>query len=138
MNDAKRVPADPGGEPSRRETNELAWSLRIGLILSAALLAAGLVDFLARHPGEDVATALASNPVSDYLSLGGLASGIAGEHAQALLVLGIIGLVATTVFRVVLAGVHFAFQRERDAVWLSGAVTALLLLGLLVVGPVLR
>ncbi len=117
---------------------QLSWSLRIGLVGSAALFAGGLADYFARHPSEDVATALASNPVAQYLSFGGLAQGLAEGHAQALLVLGVLGLVATTIFRVVFAGAYFAIRRERPATLLSAAVAGLLLLGVLLLGPVLR
>ncbi len=135
---------DPGtsviarGKTESQQMQRLSWSLRIGLVTSAVLFSIGLLDFLARHPGEDAASALASNPISGYLTLSGLAQGLATGHAQVLLVLGILGLVATTVFRVAFAGAYFYTRREGPSTILSGCVTALLLFGILFLGPMLR
>ncbi len=126
------------GKTESLHMHRLSWSLRIGLVASSVLFSIGLLDFLARHPGEDSASALASNPISGYLTFGGLVQGLATGHAQVLLVLGILGLVATTLFRVAFAGAYFYTRREGPSTILSGVVTALLLFGLLFLGPMLR
>jgi uncharacterized membrane protein len=119
-------------------TRALSWVLRLGLLTSAILFATGLADYLARHPGGQLSEALSTNPIADYLTLGGLASGLAAGHSQALLALGVLVLVGTTVFRVLMVGVYFEGRGERASAGLSAVVTTLLLIGLLAVGPLLR
>jgi uncharacterized membrane protein len=110
----------------------------LGLLISAVLFATGLADYLARQPAGQLSEALSTNPIADCLTLGGLGSGLASGHSQAVLALGILVLVGTTVFRVLMVGVYFEGRGERASADLSAVVTTPLLIGLLAVGPLLR
>lgn len=116
----------------------MARVLRSGLLLAAALLVASLVDFVLRHPGVSLADVLAANPIEGYLTPASLATGLLGGHAQAFLTLGILVLVATPILRVGTGWYYFYRVHDVPLARVAAVVTALLLVGILVVGPLLR
>jgi uncharacterized membrane protein len=115
----------------------ISWVLRIGVACAAVLLAAALLDFLRRHPGASFSTFLGENPIRDYLSLPGLVSGIEEGHSEAILTLGILVLVATPLARVATGWYYFQRGGDRPLARIALAVLALLLVGILVLGPLL-
>jgi uncharacterized membrane protein len=116
----------------------MAFVLRIGLVLSLALLAVGVVLYVWLNPRETFAGVLSNNPILSYLSFPALASGLAGESVSALLTLGLIVLVATPVMRVASGLYSFGKVGDRAMTGIAFAVLALLLLGVLVIGPLVR
>jgi uncharacterized membrane protein len=112
--------------------------LRAGLLTALAILAAGVVAYPLKHPTATSEDVIGSNPILRYLSLNGLVSGIAGGHVEALLTLGLIVLVATPILRVASGFYYFQRGRERAMAAITFTVLALLLVGLLVLGPALR
>jgi len=115
----------------------ISWVLRIGVTAAAVLLSAALVDFVLRHPGESFSTFLNENPIRGYLSLRGLAYGIQQGHSQALLTLGILVLVATPLARVATGWYYLQRNGDRPLARVALVVLALLLIGILVLGPLL-
>ncbi len=116
----------------------MAWVLRAGLLVSIALLAGGIAAYVARHPGGTVREILATNPIAGYLSLGGLAHGIADGSPEAILTLGILVIVVTPIVRVASGFYYFERGGERTMSMVTLTVLLLLLLGLLVLGPLVR
>lgn len=127
--------------PTEAETTldrRLGQLLRAGVLVAMALFAVGAVDYAAHHPQTGLVAAVNANPISSYLSLPGLYQGIVAGHAQPIIVLGLLALVTTTVLRVAIAAAYFAGHGERESAVLGGLVTGLLLVGLVVIGPLLR
>ena len=116
----------------------MAFVLRIGLGLALAILGGGIVAYLVANPNEGSQSVLSSNPILGYLSLPGLASGLATGSIGAVLTLGLIVLVATPIVRVVSGLYYFRKAGERAMTGITLTVLVLLLLGLLVIGPYVR
>jgi uncharacterized membrane protein len=116
----------------------MATALRAGILVAAVLLGAGLVAFLVRYPSATLASVLASNPIAEYLSPPGLLHGLTGGRSEAFLTLGILVLVATPLARVALGGLEFARSKDRPLAVIAATVLALLLVGIFVLGPLLR
>ncbi|MGA8302983.1 MAG: DUF1634 domain-containing protein [Thermoplasmata archaeon] len=112
--------------------------LRGGLLISLAILAAGLVAYLVAHPGEQSGPAISSNPIVQYLSLAGLGQGLASGTPDAYLALGIFVLVATPILRVATGTYYFHRGHERVVAAVTLAVLVLLLVGVFVIGPLIR
>ena len=111
--------------------------LRVGVMLAAAVVLFGAVLYLARSGGA---------PVPDYKSfhgvnaeVQGLRAIVAGSlalHAEAIIQLGLLLLIATPVARVIFAAVAFALERDLLYVGFTLLVLAVLLFGLF--DPALR
>jgi len=112
--------------------------LRAGLLTSLAILAIGLAAYLLAHPGASSASAISSNPIAPYLTAGGLAHGLATGVPDAYLALGIFVLVATPLVRVATGIYYFRRGHEREMVVITSVVLVLLILGILVIGPLIR
>jgi len=112
--------------------------LRAGLVSSLSILAVTLGFYLVREPSLTSEGVIGSNPALQYLGLNGLVSGLAAGSVPAYLTLGLLVLVATPLVRV-LSGFYY-FQRGGERVMAGVTITvfALLLVGLLVVGPLVR
>jgi uncharacterized membrane protein len=116
----------------------MAAVLRVGLAVALVLLAGGLVALLVRSAGSDAGGWVHANPLVGYLDPAKLAGGLAAGAPTAYLTLGVYALVATPVVRVATGITAFAGHRERRMVALTTVVLALLLVGLFVVGPLVR
>lgn len=114
----------------------LSLLMRGGVVLCAAVLAAGWVGTLAR-PGADQAAIAAltrgENLPADSVahSLSEVASGLARGSWRAVIVAGLMLLIALPIVRVAVTGVGFAQERDLLHVLLALAVLILLLSGLL-------
>lgn len=125
-------------DPERALDRHLGQLLRVGVLVAVALFGLGAIDYVLRHPHTGLIAAVNANPIGNYLSLGGLASGIAAGHAQPIIVFGLLVLIATTVLRVAISAAYFAGRSERESAGLGALVTGLLIVGLTVIGPLLR
>ena len=112
--------------------------LRVGLVASLGVLLTGLVAYLLKHPGDTSSSALSSNPILNYLSAGGLVTGLAQGHVEAYLTVGLLVLVATPIVRVLSGFYYFRKGHERAMAAITLTVFGLLLFGLFVLGPLIR
>ena len=105
--------------------------LRVGVLTSMALVVVGtLITFLAhpRYATHDSALHhLEHSPAAFPHSLSGVIDGVAAGRGPAIVLLGLIVLVATPVVRVAISIVIFSIERDRKFV----AITAFVLLMLL-------
>lgn len=134
--------ADLSGVPDRilppAAYARMTTILRGGLLLSLAILVASLVAFILRHPGDSASTVIGSNPVLQYLNLPGLVTGLVQGHTEAYLTLGLLVLLATPVLRVATGFYYFEKMHDRGLSAITLTVLALILVGILVLGPLLR
>jgi uncharacterized membrane protein len=112
--------------------------LRVGLGLSLAILIGSLGAYIVTHPGATSGSVLSTNPILGYLSFPGLGSGLASGSVEAFLTLGLVVLVATPLVRVLSGFYYFRQGGERTMTAITLAVLAMLLFGLLVIGPLVR
>lgn len=112
--------------------------LRIGLGVALTILFGALVAFGLENPHVGSTAVIATNPIRNYLSLPGLAGGLAAGAPEAFLTVGLLVLIAVPIARV-LTGFYF-FQRHGEALVarITLAVFALLVVGLVVIGPLVR
>ncbi|HTT60778.1 MAG TPA: DUF1634 domain-containing protein [Bryobacteraceae bacterium] len=104
--------------------------LRYGVVLSAAVVAAGgiwyLVQYGTRLPGYQI---FRGEP--EYLRhLRGIVSGVPGFHCRRMIQLGLVLLIATPVTRVAFSVAAFALQRDRAYVVITLIVLSVLLFSL--------
>ncbi|MGI0132912.1 MAG: DUF1634 domain-containing protein [Thermoplasmata archaeon] len=118
--------------------HRMALVLRVGLAIAGGLLAVALVAYLRDHPGGTLPSILEHNPIGAYLDPVGLVSGLMQVHAQAFLTLGILVLVATPLARVATGCYYFVRGEDRPLARISAIVLVLLIVGILVLGPLLR
>jgi len=118
--------------------SRMTLTLRAGLGLAIAILLAGLVAYILVYPSSTSGTVLSANPILNYLNLSGLVTGLATGTVEAYLTLGLVILVVTPILRVVTGCYYFQRAGERAMTGITLAVLALLLLGLLVIGPHVR
>lgn len=109
--------------------------LRTGMVGSAALLIAGLTDFVLRHPYGDLPGLVRSNPIAGYLNPAGLLRGIVQLRSEAVLTLAILVLVATPLARVATGFYYFVRDADRALAKISLTVLVLLVAGIFVLGP---
>lgn len=107
--------------------------LRIGVGLSVLLVLAGTLITFAHHPdyftsSQDLATLKTSEAFPT--SVTGVARGLRHFEGRAVVMLGLLVLVATPILRVAVSIVTFAQQRDRAFVAITSVVLALLLLSL--------
>jgi uncharacterized membrane protein len=136
VSDTSLPPVDLTFPPTVYE--RMARVLRGGLYASLLLLLAALAVYLIEHPSLTSSQAIGSNPILQFLSAGGLAGGLASGSPAAYLTLGLIVLVATPILRVASGLYYFRRGGERTMSALTVTVLVLLLLGLLVIGPLVR
>jgi uncharacterized membrane protein len=121
------------------ELNEtIGKILRYGIILSSALIGAGLVVLLLGSP-SGVPTTLQGALASDYggptITLSSWLEGISHGSALGILQLGMLTLLSTPLVRVGASVVLFLREGDRLYVGVTLLVLAMLLLAILVVGP---
>lgn len=109
--------------------------LRGGVLLSAAIIALGVVLFYARYlTGDSPANAATTFPAS----LGQVGAGLAHGNPLAVITLGLLILLATPVFRVAVSIVAFALERDQQYVIITLIVLAILLGSFFFLGPALN
>jgi len=115
----------------------LSGLLRLGVLLCAAVIAAGWVGNLVRPPAHQAATipALVRGellPESSVVhTLADVSAGLARGSPRAVIVAGLMLLIALPILRVALTAVTFGLERDWLYVVLALFVLALLISGLL-------
>jgi uncharacterized membrane protein len=105
--------------------------LQVGVLLAATVVLVGGVMYLFGQRGAQANYRLfIARPIQLRHPLA-LLQGIARGDASAIVVLGILLLVATPICRVIFAVIAFAIERDRLYVAISLTVLAVLLLGML-------
>lgn len=110
----------------------IAMMLRIGTILSAALLAIGILLLIANNGGGgsslDQIINLAPQVNSASFSLANIFGGISGFDGISFIFLGFIVLIAIPISRVLLSIFMFLYQKN----WLYVVITAIVFINLIV------
>lgn len=101
----------------------LAHVLRFGVLVSAAVVAAGGVVFLARHGFERPSYHVFRGEPLPLRSVHGIVAEGLDLHGRGLIQLGLLLLIATPIARVVFSIAGFARQRD----WLYVAITLMVL-----------
>jgi uncharacterized membrane protein len=107
----------------------ISYVLRLGVGLSLLVIVAGTVISFAHHPGYFSSTDLASltSPDGAIPSLHAVITGVLAGQGQAIVMLGLLLLIATPVVRVAVSIVVFLMQRDMVFVAITTAVLAALL-----------
>ena len=113
--------------------NTIGLLLRTGVSVSAAVVLAGGVLYLARHGQTLPDYRSFHGEPSTLRNISGVISGVFSGSARAIIQLGLLLLIATPVARVVL-GVT-GFLRERDYLYTAITIIVLLLLLFSLFGP---
>ena len=106
--------------------------LRIGVLLSIAVIAIGMIVTFVHHPSyfssRPALGSLTSTSMHYPRNLIGVLRGTIEGRGQAIISLGVLLLIATPVARVALSIVVFAIERDRLYVAITAAVLTLLLI----------
>jgi uncharacterized membrane protein len=100
--------------------------LRIGVIIAAAVVAAGAMVFLVRHGGEPPQYKIFRGEPSNLSQVGGIVSDAFSGHSRGLIQLGLLLLIATPVARVVFSIFGFALERDHTYVLITLIVLGVL------------
>ncbi|PSN91341.1 hypothetical protein B9Q03_04480 [Candidatus Marsarchaeota G2 archaeon OSP_D] len=103
----------------------VSLTLRIGVILSSAFVITGLVLYYLEHDKSVYNTS--------YYSTSTLLQGLAAGKPEAIILVGVIILIATPVIRVLELGLDFVYKKDKLYVLLSFAVLTVMLIGILLV-----
>lgn len=101
--------------------------LRYGVLLAAAVVLTGGVAYLARHGAAVPDYRVFRGQPDNLRSLAGIVRTAFALDERGIVQLGLVLLVATPIARVAIAGVAFAFERDRTYVLVALLVLALLL-----------
>ncbi len=107
--------------------------LRIGVVLSASIVAIGAVIFLARHGAEQPAYSVFRGEPADLRSLRGIVEHALDLRGAGVIQLGLLVLLGTPVARVALAA--YAFARQRDRLYVAVTLFVLAVLLYSIAGP---
>lgn len=127
---------DPNLRTATHLERAVAVVLRTGVSLSCAVLAAGAIRTLwasaTRHAAARAVPSLRSGSLhqpgwSTYRSVAGVLRGAVHGQGPALVMVGVLLLVATPVLRVTVSVVGFALERDRRFVIITALVLAVLL-----------
>ncbi|GAB3908067.1 DUF1634 domain-containing protein [Mucilaginibacter boryungensis] len=101
----------------------IGWVLRVGVIVSIAVVFFGGVVYLYRH-GHSLTNYSTFNGVPDFVNPSGIINGILAFRGRAIIQAGILLLVATPVLRVCCSAIGFIAEKD----WLYTAITIAVLL----------
>lgn len=129
---AQKPPSsDPANDLVRKVELLISSLLRIGVISSLIVVTVGLVVSFVHHPGylgslrmQDVL----ANSHTTWHSLAGLSDGLRHLRGEAIIMAGLLLLIATPVMRVAVSIVAFIFERDAVFVAVTAFVLAMLIL----------
>ncbi len=114
----------------RRVENVVGNLLRIGVILSAAIVFIGGLIFLVRHGTAPIAYHVFQGEPSDLRYIPGILRGTLALHGRAIIQLGLLLLIATPIARVAFSIFGFAEEKDRMYVVFTCIVLGILLYSL--------
>jgi uncharacterized membrane protein len=126
------------GDSSNRMNDVISDLLKYGVIVSAVIIAAGVVLTFANTPESfpsSLQLLVSTNYGEPYGGISGLASGLASGSPASVLQLGLIVLLATPVARVVASVILFAAERDGRYVAITLFVLCVLLVSTFFIGP---
>ncbi len=103
----------------------VSLTLRIGVILSSAFVITGLALYYLEHDKVVYNTS--------HYSVSTLLQGLAAGRPEAIILVGVIILIATPIIRVLELGLDFVYKKDKIYILLSFAVLAVMLIGILLV-----
>jgi uncharacterized membrane protein len=116
----------------------ISYVLRGGVLIAGAIILVGLILYVIQGPASSEPQSLhALTQGGGYsldTSLGTILRGVRHGHPSAIIQLGVLALILTPITRVAMTMVLFLLQRDRVFTLITGAVLALLLVGLVGVG----
>jgi len=104
--------------------------LRVGVILSALIILAGGVVFLARHGTEPANYRIFRGEPSDLRHVRGIVRTAVGLRGRGIIQLGLLLLIATPIARVAFSLFGFAEEKDRMYMAFTGIVLIILLYSL--------
>ena len=104
--------------------------LRVGVIVSALIILAGGVVFLARHGTEPANYRIFRGEPSDLRHVRGIVSTAVGLRGRGIIQLGLLLLIATPIARVAFSLFGFAEEKDRMYMAFTGIVLIILLFSL--------
>jgi uncharacterized membrane protein len=123
---------EPSADLVRKVELLISDLLRIGVISSLIVVVVGLVLSFLHHPAYLHSTAELQEVISadhpTWHSLSGLASGLAHFRGEAIIMVGLLLLIATPVMRVAVSIVAFVVERDLVFVVVTTFVLAVLIL----------
>jgi len=128
-------------EPPPRAEDRARWTddqvdqllgnlLRIGVIIATIVAVAGGLLFLSQHGLDPASGRVFRGEPPELRRVGGILRGALAFHADAIIQLGLVLLIATPVARVAMSLVAFILQRDRVYVVVTTIVLALLIFSL--------
>ncbi|MDA8267364.1 MAG: DUF1634 domain-containing protein [Actinomycetota bacterium] len=137
-----RSAADAAEDPRLHQMEVVvSWVLRIGVVVSVAIVLAGLVLTFVHHPNYSrLSGGISYHDVIGQAagryphSLHGLVSSLAAGEGRGVIVLGLVVLLATPVLRVVVGVVGYALERDVRMVVATTYVLVVLLASILFLG----
>jgi uncharacterized membrane protein len=105
--------------------------LRLGVLLSAAVVMIGACIYLYRHAHEAADYRVFRGEPSEYRTIPGVIRSVLGARGRGLIQLGLLLLIATPIARVAFSVVGFAIEGDRMYVAFTLIVLAVLLYSLL-------
>jgi len=115
----------------RRLENVIGQLLRAGVLISAAVVAAGGILYLAFHRAGLVNYGVFAPAGPDLRTVSGIAHAALHLHGEGLMQAGLVLLILTPVARVALAAFGFALERDRLFTLVSLIVLAILVFSLM-------
>lgn len=106
-------PFKPQPWRDRRMAAVLGNLLRWGVLISAAVVAAGGCVYLARHAHEPADYRIFRGEPSEFRTIPGVIQSVLNGRGRGLIQLGLLLLIATPIVRVFLSIVGFAIERDR-------------------------
>ncbi|HTR66700.1 MAG TPA: DUF1634 domain-containing protein [Terriglobales bacterium] len=110
----------------RRVEDTIGNLLRAGVILSAVVVLAGGIVFLARHGSSPVNYRVFQGEPSDLRHIGGIVRQAIALHGRGIIQLGVLLLISTPIARVAFA--VFGFAEEGDRMYVGFTLIVLVVL----------
>jgi uncharacterized membrane protein len=105
--------------------------LRVGVLISAAVVLCGACIYLSRHAHEPADYRVFKGEPSDFRTISGVIQSVLNGRGRGWIQLGLLLLIATPIARVAFSIVGFALERDRLYVAFTLIVLAILLYSLL-------
>jgi uncharacterized membrane protein len=111
----------------RRLERILGNLLRIGVLISAAIVLSGGCVYIYRHAHEPADYHVFRGEPSDFRTIPGVFQSVMNGRGRGLIQLGLLFLIATPIVRVAFSIVGFAIERDRLYVMFTAFVLVILL-----------